>query len=352
MFEGSKILVTGGTGSWGSELVRQLLEKYSPKEIIIYSRGELKQVEMQYQYSDNKILKFVIGDVRDRDRLDSALKGVDYVFHLAALKHVPVCEDHPFEAIKTNILGTQNLIEASIKNKVKKVIGCSSDKAVDPINAYGFTKACAEKLTIAANKDSGTLFSYIRGGNVIGSSGSVIPLFRKQILEKNEITLTDGEMTRFIFTLSDAISLVFRAMEQSNGGELFVMKMPGIKMQDLAEAMIEELGNSETIMKNIGIRPGEKIHEVLLSKNEKDNIIDDEHYFIILPKIKIDGAEDYYKNYNKVNLPDEFNSKNTRRLNKEELKILLRLDGWLDKPALQKETTVKNLGPQEFRPPL
>ena len=351
MFNNSTILITGGTGSWGQELVKQLLEKYSPKEIRIYSRGENKQVLMQRQHENNKILKFIIGDVRDKYRLDHALKNVDYVVHLAALKHVHVCEEHPIEAVHTNVLGTQNLIEACINNNIKKVILVSSDKACEPFNLYGVTKSCAEKLILAAkNENHNTSFSCIRGGNVIGSSESVIPLFRRQILENNEITITDTRMTRFIFTLSDAVSLIFKAFEKSKGGELFVMKMPGMKLTDLAQAMIEEIGNKNTKTKIIGIRPGEKINEVLLSKHEKENIIDDEHYFIILPKNKTKEIEEYYKNYKKTSLPDEFSSLNTRMLNKEELKILLRKGGWLDKPT--GEDTVKHLGPQEFRAPL
>ena len=351
MFNNSTILITGGTGSWGQELVKQLLEKYSPKEIRIYSRGENKQVLMQRQYENNKILKFIIGDVRDKERLNNALRNVDYVIHLAALKHVHVCEEHPIEAVHTNILGTQNLIESCIRNSIKKVILVSSDKACEPFNLYGVTKSCAEKLILAAkNENHNTSFSCIRGGNVIGSSESVIPLFRRQILENNEITITDTRMTRFIFTLSDAVSLIFKAFEKSKGGELFVMKMPGMKLTDLAQAMIEEIGNKNTKTKIIGIRPGEKINEVLLSKHEKENIIDDEHYFIILPKNKTKEIEEYYKNYKKTSLPDEFSSLNTRMLNKEELKILLRKGGWLDKPT--GEDTVKHLGPQEFRAPL
>ncbi len=353
MFDNSTILVTGGTGSWGQELVRQLLEKYNPKEIRVYSRNENKQVLMQRQYQNNKVLKFIIGDVRDKERLSSSLKGVDYVIHLAALKHVHICEAQPIEAIRTNIIGTQNLIEASIQNNVKKVIGVSSDKACEPYNLYGITKNCAEKLTIAANSEHHiTKFSYIRGGNVIGSSESVIPLFKRQILENNEITLTDERMTRFIFTLSDAVSLIFKALEKSFGGELFVMKMPGMKITDLIKAMIEELGNNKTNIKTIGIRPGEKIDEVLLSKHERNNIIDDEHYFIVLPSVEVPGIKEHYKNHKKTSLPDAFSSVNTRQLNKEEIKILLRQGGWLDKPGTTQEDTVKHLGPQEFRQPI
>jgi len=263
MLRKRKILITGGTGSWGHELTRQLLKDFEPKEIRIYSRGELKQVEMRRSFNDKR-LNFIIGDVRDFIHLDEAMLGVDFVFHLAALKHVPVCESNPWEAVLTNIDGTQNVIRACIKNKVKKMVNVSTDKAVDPLNLYGVTKACAEKLTIAANNlTKDTSFICVRGGNVLGSNGSVVPLFRKQIEILNKITLTDERMTRFTFCLRDAIKLVLEALFESVGGEVFVMKMPALFISDLAKVMIENLGNENTKIEKIGIRPGEKIEEVL-----------------------------------------------------------------------------------------
>jgi len=330
MFDNKKILITGGTGSWANELVKQLLEKYNVSEIRIYSRGEQKQVEMQHKFNNNQLLKFIIGDVRDSERLNTATENIDYVFHMAALKHVPVCEGNPWEAVKTNIQGTQNIIDSSIENHIKKVIFISTDKAVDPLNLYGVTKQCAEKLIIAANKYSEkTKFVCVRGGNVIGSAGSVIPLFREQIKRKNEITLTDENMTRFFLTLKQAISLVFKSIEESLGGEIFVMKMPATKITNLIDVMISEIGDSNTQIRKIGIRPGEKFHEVLVSRYESERTYDGGDYFIILPVINLKGLDEKYSNMQKINF-NEFNSENTRQLGNEELKRILKEDGWLD----------------------
>src|SRR3989344_1306430 len=214
LLDNRTILVTGGTGAWGRELTRQILERFSPKEVRIYSRGEHAQVEMRRAFPDPRI-KFIIGDVRDKNILNFAMRGADYVFHLAALKHVPICEDNSWEAVLTNIYGTQNIIEAAIWNNVKKVVDVSTDKAVEAYNLYGVTKACGEKLVINANKNypSATTFMCIRGGNVIGTTGSVIPLFAEQIRKNNKITLTDGSMTRFLMSTREAIGLVFQAFE-------------------------------------------------------------------------------------------------------------------------------------------
>ena len=245
MFNKKTILITGGSGSWGQELTKQLLMKYSPKEIRIYSRGEPKQVSMNRYFKNNKRLKFIIGDVRDVERLEQATQGVDYLFHLAALKHVPVCEQNVEEAVKTNILGIKNVIGAAIKNSIKKVIQISTDKAVSPLNFYGLSKSVGEKLIIAANTlESKTSFVCIRAGNALGTSESVVPLFRDQILSTNKITVTNGEMTRFFFNLKQAISLVFRAAIDSVGGEIFVMEMPAMKIDDLADVFMRELGTS------------------------------------------------------------------------------------------------------------
>lgn len=270
MLDNKIIFITGGTGSWGNELVKQILEKYSPEEIRIYSRGEHKQVEMKQKFGFHPKLKFIIGDVRDKNIMGHAMRGSHYVFHLAALKHVPVCEENPWEAVLTNIYGTQNVIECAIENDVEKVVDISTDKAVDPFNHYGCTKACGEKMIINANVNynSSTKFVCIRGGNVIGTNGSVIPLFKHLIEEKNEITITDGSMTRFLMSTREAIGLIFQALEHAQGGEVFVMRMPATTVDIISDVMISLFGNTETQKKNIGIRPGEKQSEVLVSRNE------------------------------------------------------------------------------------
>ena len=329
-FKNSTILITGGTGSWGQELTRQLLEKYGTKEIRIYSRGEHRQVEMRRKFQDIRI-KYFIGDVRDKDRVRLASDGTDFVFHLAALKHVPVCEQNPWEAVQTNIIGIQNIIEAAIKNNVKKVIYVSSDKAVDPFNLYGVTKACGEKLIIAANLLNHTKFVCFRAGNVTGTSGSVIPLFREQILKLNAVTLTDKQMSRFFMRLRDVIGLLLRTAIDSIGGEVFVTKMPACKIMDLAEVMLKELGNRRSKIKIIGIRPGEKLYEVLVSRYEMPRTFELDDFFVILPQIKIEETELFYKD-RKNSLADmgEFNSNNAHLLSKREMEKLLKKDGWLN----------------------
>jgi len=306
MFYESTILITGGTGSWGQELTKQLLElPKPPKKIIIFSRGELAQVMMQRKFKDSRI-QYIIGDIRDQDAITRACKGVDYIFHLAALKHVPVCEYHPQEAIKTNIVGTQNIINAAIDNNVSKVIDVSTDKAVDPLNLYGMTKAVGERLIIQANMLSDTKFVCIRGGNVIGSNGSVIPFFIDQIKENNHVTLTDKNMTRYFMSLPEAIHLLFAAAEQSVGGETFVMKMPSYYIDDIAQALIAVHGNPDTKKTEVGIRPGEKIHEMLVSKNEaKVSYAYDDNYIVIMPTININDVHTHYaKQYTKFDLPE------------------------------------------------
>ena len=285
MFTDKLILITGSTGSWGQELTKQLLEM-NPKKIIIFSRGELAQVNMERKFNDSRI-EFVIGDVRDYAAVERVFdRGVDYVYMLAALKHVPVCENQPQEAIKTNIDGTINVINAAIKYKVKKVIDVSTDKAVSPCNTYGFTKALGERLTIQANNlTKDTDFVCIRGGNVLGSNGSVVPLFIDQIKKFNKITLTYGGMTRFFLTLSEAISLLFQATEFSAGGETYVINMPAFRMSDVAKALIKHYGNKDTKIEEIGIREGEKIHEVLVSEHESSRTyIFNEDYYVIMPE--------------------------------------------------------------------
>lgn len=332
MFNNKVIFVTGGTGSWGHELVTQLLEKYQPKEVIIYSRGEHKQVEMRREFGYNPILKFIIGDVRDKNILGLAMQGVDYVFHLAALKHVPVCEENCWEAVLTNVYGTQNVIECAMANKVAKVVDVSTDKAVDPFNHYGVTKACGEKLMINANKNyiSDTKFVCIRGGNVMGTNGSSLPLFKKQIAESNEITVTDLNMTRYLMSTREAIGLIFEAVAQSVGGEIFVMRMPATKVANMASVMTTLFGNDKTKQKVIGIRPGEKMDEVLVSKNEspRTKVMNDKFY-VILPQFADAALDKHYDNLKPIE-SQEFNSNNARQLSDEEFIEVLKGEPWLN----------------------
>lgn len=286
LFGGKTILVTGGTGSIGSEIVRQLL-RYSPRSIRVFSRDEGKQFEMAHRFRGRSELRFLIGDVRDRDRVFYAMKGVDIVFHAAALKHVPACEYNPFEAVKTNVLGTQHVIEAAIAHNVERLVAISTDKVVSPINTMGATKLLAEKLIQAAEEFKGTArtkFSCVRFGNVLGSRGSVLPLFIRQIREEKRLTLTHPEMTRFFMSVSQAVELVFRAVRLMQGGEVFVLKMPAVRMGDLAEELIALLAPGESVViEEIGVRPGEKMHEELFSAEEAERVWEGEGMYIIPP---------------------------------------------------------------------
>lgn len=312
MFKNKTILITGGSGSWGNELTKQLLEK-NPKKIIIFSRGELAQVTMERKFQNDKI-QFVIGDVRDYAVVDRVCQGVDYVFHLAALKHVPVCENQPQEAIKTNIDGTTNLINACVKHKVKKFIDVSTDKAVSPSNLYGMTKSVGEKLTIQANNLSQkTDFVCIRGGNVLGSNGSVVPFFIQQIKDNNEVTITDCTMTRYFLTLAEAITLLFQASEHSIGGETYVMNMPSFKIFDLAKVLVKYYGDNNTSIIEVGIREGEKIHELLISEQEsKSTYKYNDDYYVILPEIKTGRDYSHINKDNKVNFKTFASSDNLK----------------------------------------
>jgi len=325
------ILITGGSGSWGQEITRQLLAKFNPKEIRIYSRGELKQVEMRRKFQNPK-LKFIVGDVRDYDRLEQATIGAGCVFHLSALKHVPVCEENPWETVQTNIIGTHNLVKAANKNHVQKVIDISSDKAVDPFSLYGATKACGERLTIAAqNTSEKTSFVCIRSGNVLGTSGSVVPLFKEQIQRTNEITITDKRMSRFFIRLPDNIALVIKLSQESIGGETLVTKMPAVKIVDLAEVMIQRFGNKKTKIKFIGIRPGEKLYEVLVSRYETPRTFVLGDSYLIKPIFPTDHLEKQLKVMKAKHVAfEEYSSSNARQLNLKEIDTLLKADGWYD----------------------
>lgn len=321
IFDDARIFVSGATGSWGQTLITKLLQKYNVREIVCFSRGEIQQVIMKRKFNNPK-LKFVIGDVRDYGAVEEATRGVDYIFHLAALKHVPICEELPLEAIKTNIDGTKNIIKAAVYNSVKKVIDVSSDKAVEAVNLYGMTKAVGEKLIIQANQLSEhTKFVCIRGGNVMGSSGSVIPLFIEQIKSGGPLTFTDKRMTRFFLTLEEAIDLLFKASENSIGGETFVMNMPACYVETLAKVLMSNLGSVETI--ETGIRPGEKLDEILVSKHESSLTYKyDENYFIILPPGANGALLDKYSK-----LPgfthEEFTSR-TKILSNDEIEKMLK----------------------------
>ncbi|MCX5785938.1 MAG: UDP-N-acetylglucosamine 4,6-dehydratase (inverting) [Elusimicrobia bacterium] len=284
MLNAKSILVTGGTGSFGKMFIKTILKKYPNfKRIVVYSRDELKQFEMAHQppFNDHRI-RYFIGDVRDKERLLRAFEAVDVVIHAAALKQVPACEYNPFEAIKTNINGAQNIIEVAIDRNVKKVIALSTDKACSPINLYGATKLCSDKLFIAGNAYVGshkTRFSVVRYGNVAGSRGSVIPVFKKLIDSgAKELPITDVKMTRFWLKLEEAVEMVLTALDTMCGGELFVRKIPSMKVVDLAKAMAPKLP-----IKIIGIRPGEKIHEMMISSDDARNTIEFGKYYIIQP---------------------------------------------------------------------
>jgi UDP-N-acetylglucosamine 4,6-dehydratase len=273
------ILLTGGTGSFGKHFCKVMLEKYHPKTIRIYSRDELKQHEIRQVFGD-EVVRYFIGDVRDAERLKRAMEGCDIVVHAAALKQVPACEYNPFEAVKTNVHGAKNVIDAAIDVGAKKVIALSTDKAVNPVNLYGATKLCAEKIFIQGNSYSGsrgTRFSCVRYGNVIGSRGSVIPLFNEQ-KKMGKVTVTDRRMTRFWITLDQAVELVVSALQYSQGGEIFIPKIPSMKIIDLAKAIAPECEIDE-----IGIRPGEKLHESLITEEEGRNTVAYKDMYVILP---------------------------------------------------------------------
>ena len=290
IFKGKNILVTGGTGSIGSEIVRKVLQ-YEPEAVRALSNDEnglfTLQQELEQAYPN---LRLLAGDVRDKERLKMAVEGIDFIFHAAALKHVPLCEYNPFEAVKTNVLGTQNLIEAAMNNEVQKLLTISTDKAVNPVNVMGATKLLVERLTISANYYKGkrtTAFSCVRFGNVLASSGSAVPLFREQIKKGGPITITDPDMTRFVMSMSEAVNLLLKAAEMAQGGEVFIFKMSALRIMDLAEVMIEELAShygynpTDIRIEIVGRRAGEKLSEELINEEEAANAYETEDMFII-----------------------------------------------------------------------
>lgn len=303
----SVILITGGTGSFGSRVAVHLLAK-SPAEIRIYSRDEKKQAEMKAKFPQ---FRYVLGDVRDLQRLTEAMRGVNYVFHAAALKQVPSCEEYPLEAFKTNVLGSHNACEAAKANGVKTFVALSTDKAVKPVNAMGMSKAMMEKIVCSQNQFGGeTIFCCVRYGNVMGSRGSVIPLFKKQIAEDAPLTVTVPHMTRFLMTLDESVNLVFHAMARAQGGEIFVLKSPACTVQALAETMRLKysLRGEQHPIKIIGIRPGEKIHELLVNEYEMQRVAEEGSFFAIHPEYRQNG------HFTPKLIGEEYTSANTRQL--------------------------------------
>ncbi len=294
MFQNKSILITGGTGSFGKQCVETLLNHHEPKKIIVYSRDELKQYEMAQKF-ESPIMRYFIGDVRDEKRLAMAMREVDYVIHAAALKHIPVAEYNPMECIKTNINGADNVINVALEQGVDKVIALSTDKAVNPINLYGATKLAADKLFVAANNLAGdrkTRFSVVRYGNVLGSRGSVVPFFQKLIQEgATEIPITDPRMTRFWITLNQGIDFVLKNFARMQGGEIFVPKIPSMKMTDMAEALAPGVPH-----KIVGIRPGEKLHEVMCPVESSHLTLEFDDHYVIKPTIEYSYSLDYTTN--------------------------------------------------------
>jgi len=320
-----KLLLTGGTGSFGNAVLNRFLEA-GFSEIRVFSRDEKKQDDMRKKYQSN-ILKFYIGDVRDPSSIMNAMRGVDYVFHAAALKQVPSCEFHPMEAVKTNVIGTENVLEAAIQAKVKKVVCLSTDKAVYPINAMGISKAMMEKVMVAKSRNlegTGTTICGTRYGNVMASRGSVIPLFVNQVREGRAISITDPEMTRFMMTLDDAVDLVLFAFENGKNGDLFVQKAPAATIKTLATAIVEMLKVKDHPINVIGTRHGEKAHEVLLSREEKAIAQDLGEYFRVPPDMRDLNYEKYTeKGETKITVSEDYNSSNTQRLDVAGMKQLL-----------------------------
>lgn len=324
MLNEKSILITGGTGSFSKKCTEIILKRYKPRRLVIFSRDELKQFEMTQTFSEAKYdcIRYFIGDVRDKERLHRAFHEVDYVIHAAALKQVPAAEYNPFEAVKTNVLGAQNVINVAIDQGVKRVIALSTDKAANPINLYGATKLCSDKLFIAGNSYVGhddTIFSVVRYGNVVGSRGSVIPYFLKQ-RETGVVPVTDPRMTRFWITLEQGANFVLDCLERMVGGELFVPKLPSMNIMDLVKAICP--GCSTKI---VGIRPGEKLHEVMIPKDDARNTLEFNNYFIIQPDFRF--FEHRFKNDGGKSVPEDFeynSNKNTWWLTIEQLREMVK----------------------------
>ncbi len=341
MFNNKNLLITGGTGSFGNHFIKNILKKYKLKKIIIFSRDEMKQFEMQERFKLHpkyKTLRFFLGDVRDKDRLDYALRDVDIVVHAAALKQVPAAEYNPSEFIRTNISGAENIIDSTIKNKIKKVIALSTDKAAHPVNLYGATKLVSDKLFVTANNYVGkqdTSFSVVRYGNVVGSRGSVIPYFYELIKKNNKtLPITHKEMTRFWITLDQGVEFVEKCLFRMVGGEIFIPRIPSIKINDLAQAMRPGIKTNL-----IGIRPGEKIHETMCTKDDSHNVLEFKDHYVILPTIQNFGKKNQLNlRINKINSLKEkgksvkhnfeYNSKENNYLSISSIRKKLIKDGY------------------------
>ena len=329
MFVNKVLLITGGTGSFGNAVLKRFLET-DIKEIRIFSRDEKKQDDMRKKYQSSK-LKFYIGDVRDYNSVLNATRGVDYIYHAAALKQVPSCEFHPMEAVKTNVIGTDNVLEAAIQNEVKRVVCLSTDKAVYPINAMGISKAMMEKVMVAKSRnvdEKKTVICGTRYGNVMASRGSVIPLFIEQIRAGKSLSITDPNMTRFMMTLADAVDLVLYAFEHGNNGDLFVQKAPAATVETLAHALTDLLGKPDHPVQIIGTRHGEKLYEALLSREEMACAEDRGDYFRVPPDLRdLNYSKFVEEGEEKISRTEDYNSHNTQRLDIEGMqKLLLKLD--------------------------
>jgi UDP-N-acetylglucosamine 4,6-dehydratase len=325
MLNGKTVLITGGTGSFGRRFTETALTQYNPKRLIVFSRDELKQSEMNAQFGESQYpsIRYFIGDVRDRDRLHRAFDGVDIVVHAAALKQVPAAEYNPIEAVKTNVLGAANVIDAAIDRGVEKVIALSTDKAASPISLYGATKLCSDKLFVAANSYSGThrtRFSVVRYGNVVGSRGSVIPLFQQR-RKTGKLPITDPRMTRFWITLDRGVEFVLQCLEEMRGGEIFVPKIPSMKLIDLARVI-----GPDCDMEIVGRRPGEKLHEVMVSEDDAQNTLEYDDFYAILPTVRNWSQDDIRDNNGGRPCPEGFrysSETNTRWLTVAELEQII-----------------------------
>ena len=332
-FSGKNILIVGGTGSFGNQLLQKIIKKKIKfNQIHILSRDEKKQYDMREKFKNSNI-KFHIGDVRDKDCTDVATKNIDFVFHAAALKQVPSCEFYPMEAIKTNILGTNNILNSSIQNKVKKVICLSTDKAVYPVNAMGISKAMMEKVALSKSllNQNSTTICVTRYGNVIGSRGSVVPLLINQIKQNKPITITNKDMTRFLMTLDDALELVFYAFKNGKNGQLFVKKSPSTTIDILCKSILKIFSKKNYPIKTIGIRHGEKMHESLLSSEEKSLAIEKKDYFVVNPDLRDLNYSKFYKVGKKVKNNEKYSSNQRKMLNVNETISLLKKSEYVKK---------------------
>lgn len=321
MINGSTILVTGGTGSFGSTFVKKLLNEYHPKKIVIVSRDEEKQHRLRLELANSKV-QFEIGDVRDRDRMFQVMKSIDLVFHAAALKQVPSCEFFPIEAARTNVLGTENVIDAGLSRHVKRMVCLSTDKAVYPINAMGISKALMEKVAISKSRDNYMTINVTRYGNVIGSRGSVVPIWVEAAKKDEPLTVTNGDMTRFLLTLGDAVDLVLYALQHGGAGDTFIKKAPACTMLDLARA-VKAMYNSKSEIQIIGTRHGEKMHESLISEEEMQRVEDCGDYYRILPDARDLNYNKFFGSGENVFKVKAYTSENTIRYDQEQVEDLL-----------------------------